>query len=99
MKTVISGVKAPLLHIPPQFPDKTVLPPVQKEVGPVVVIIEGAGNISLLTTLVFILIAPDLESPLPNNDEPANRFIAPLLTTLPLKTKPSPRLNAPFICQ
>ena len=41
---MIESVIAPLLHVPPMFPERTTLSPVQNEVAPLAVFVEGTGS-------------------------------------------------------
>ena len=44
MVTVMDAVVAPLLQVPPLFPDNVTLPPVQNDVGPPAEIIDATGS-------------------------------------------------------
>ena len=47
----MDGVDAPVLHIPPIFPESVTLPPSQNEVGPLAEIVEAVGNGLTVTTM------------------------------------------------
>lgn len=51
------------------------------------------GTETLVTTLLLKLIAPARVSALPRSDAPDNKLMAPLTSTVPLKTEFDPRSN------
>ncbi len=83
MLTVMDDVVAPVLQVPPQFPDKVTLSPVQKVVGPSATITEAAGSISRETKLLCISIAPAVVNPRPFKVDPSSKVIAPAAMIVP----------------
>ena len=98
MVTVIDPVVSPVLQTPPIFPESITLPPAQKVVAPLAVIVDATGN-PLLIILLCKSIAPAHVSALPESDAASNMWIAPLAMIVPRKTDPSPKVTAPFTCQ
>ena len=99
MVTVIVGVVAPVLQVPPSFPESITLPPAQNVVAPLAEIIDAVGCIPIVAILLCKEIAPAVERPLPRRDELSSKLMAPLAINVPLKTELFPKSNLPFICQ
>lgn len=96
--TVMEDILDPLLQVPPLlFPESTTDPPEQNVVGPPAVMVDGDGTPLKETVLLFILMAPAVDSALPEMEAPDPKLMAPLATTVPEKLEPAPILNAPFI--
>jgi hypothetical protein len=95
----MAGVVAPVLKVPPVFPESTTLPPVHKATGPPAVMIEATGGVPLVTILLCNAIAPARDSPRPKSDALSSKLIAPFAMMVPIKTEPAPRSTWPFICQ
>ena len=47
------GVVAPLLQVPPEFPERITLPPVQNAVGPPAVITDAVGP-GVIVTIIWL---------------------------------------------
>ena len=83
--TTIDDVVAPVLQVPPTFPERVTLPPAQNVMGaPLAVMVEATGGKpNAATTLSANDIAPAVERPLPISVEFAAKAIAPLTSTVP----------------
>ena len=98
--TVIEGVVAPVLQVPPFiFPESVTLPPIQNVNAPLAVMTGTMGRMATSTTLPSKLIAPAVVRPLPISVAPCNKLIAPFDTIVPLKEEVMPNEVAPSTCQ
>src|SRR5688572_2007586 len=93
------AVVSPVLHVPPQLPDRMTLSPSQNVVGPSGIKTEAVGIISRETTLLCISIAPAVVNPRPNKEDASNNVMAPAAIIVPRKVAPSPIVTAPLTCQ